>query len=185
MDIAVRRSGPFVPARQALLLTAAAISLIGAAAVDVREAAHPTHLLGLGLVAAVVWGVHAAFIRSLPSRLSAVGVALVAQPLLHLWAEAFESAAPGGGFVHVMATDGRATALQMVSSVLAVLIAGAGVHITRILDNVLGLPLDLDPVLPVADRVVAIPLRLAISGLRSCCWALRTARRGPPVLIES
>ena len=181
MDGAVRRSGPHAR-RHPLLLSAAGASLLGAAVLDVTEPGHPVHLLGLGLVAALVWGAHAALTRSVSGGGFAVALALVAQPLLHLWAEAFDdSHTAGGGLEHVMVTDGRVTALQMVTSLVAVLIAGVGVRIMRILGSVLGRKSGVALLLPTVDRVVAAMTQSAISALHSCCWAVRTARRGPPV----
>ena len=181
MDGAVSRNGPRAR-RYPLLRTAVGVVLLGAAVLDVTEPGHPVHLFGLGLVAALVWGAHLALIRSVRGGGFAVGLALVAQPLLHLWAEVFGSShAAGRGLGHIMVTDGRVTALQMVTSLLAVLIAGVGVRIMRILGSVLERKSGVALLLPTVDRVVAAMTQSAISALQSCCWAVRTARRGPPV----
>jgi len=166
--------------RHPLLAVAAGASVAVAALAD-GVSRHPTHLLLVALVAIAVVGVHASFRRSVAGSFRPVAIALVAQPALHVWAESVDPPhVHGHGLAYLMATDGTITVMQVFTSALAVLIAGACARIADILGRVIRRPAD-TPTPPVADRAVTTPAPPPVVALQSCCWAVRTARRGPPV----
>ena len=83
--------------------------------------------------------------RASPARCAAafptVAVALVAQPALHLWAESVDPAhTRGHGFAHMMANGGSITTMQVLTSALAVLIAGTCARIADVLGRVIRRP---------------------------------------------
>src|SRR4249919_2673243 len=107
-------------------LVAAAVASVALAALADGFSRHPTHLLLLALVAIAVVGVHPSCTRSAAGTLRPVAIALVAQPALHLWAESVDPPhGHGHGLAYLMAIDGTITAMQVFTSALAVLIAGA------------------------------------------------------------
>ena len=111
--------------RHPFLAAAAGASVAASALTDVLD--HGSHLVALGLVAAVVVVAHAGLTGSVRGALPTVAVALVAQPALHLWAESVDPAhTRGHGFAHMMANGGSITAMQVLTSALAVLVAGYG-----------------------------------------------------------
>jgi hypothetical protein len=166
--------------RHPLLAAAASASIAAAALADVLGRGRFTHLLILALVAIVVVGAHVSFTRSLRGAFPTVAVALVAQPALHLWAESVDPAyTRGHGFAHMMATSGSITMMQVLTSALAVLIAGTCARIADVLGRVVRRPAGV-PTPPVADRAVTTGATPPAVALQSCCWAVRTARRGPP-----
>jgi hypothetical protein len=162
------------------LLAAAAVASVVLAALADGFSRHPTHLLLLALVAIAVVGVRASCTRSAAGSLRPVAIAFVAQPALHLWAESVDPPhGHGHGLAYLMATDGTITAMQVFTSALAVLIAGACARIADILGSVIHRPAG-SPMPPVADRAVTAQAPPPVVGLQSCCWAISTARRGPP-----
>ncbi len=162
------------------VLFAAAAASVALAAVADASGRHPTHLVLLALVALVVVAVQACSTRSARGALPTVAIALVAQPVLHLWAESVDPEhVPGHGFAHMMATSGSITAMQVLTSALAVLVAGTCARIADVLGRVIRRPTGA-PAPPVADRAATAPAPPPVVALQSCCWAVRTARRGPP-----
>jgi hypothetical protein len=166
--------------RHPLLAAAATASVAAAAVADALGHGRFTHLVILALVAIVVVGAHVGCTRSVRGAFPTVAVALVAQPALHLWAESVDPAyTRGHGFAHMMATSGSITMMQVLTSALAVLIAGMCARIADVLGRVVRRPSGI-PTPPVADRAATTPAPPAAIALQSCCWAVRTARRGPP-----
>ena len=161
--------------RHPLLAVAAGASVAVAALAD-GVSRHPTHLLLVALVAIAVVGVHASFRRSVAGSFRPVAIALVAQPALHVWAESVDPPhVHGHGLAYLVATDGTITVMQVFTSALAVLIAGACARIADILGRVIRRPADtLTP--PVADRAVTTPAPPPVVALQSCRW--RSAPRG-------
>jgi hypothetical protein len=168
--------------RHPLLVAAAGASVAASALADVLErGSHFSHLVALALVAAVVVVAHAGLTGSVRGTLPTIAVALVAQPALHLWAESVDPAHTRGlGLAHMMANGGSITAMQVLTSALAVLIAGTCARIADVLGRVIRRPVGA-PAPPVPDRAVSAPAPQPPIALQSCCWAVRTARRGPPV----
>lgn len=166
--------------RHPFLAAAAGASIAYAAVADALGRGRPTHLVILALVAIVVLGAHVGFTRSARGAFPTVAVALVAQPALHLWAESVDPAyTRGHGFAHMMANGGSITVMQVLTSALAVLVAGTCARIADVLGRVIRRPVGA-PAPPVVDRAATTPAPAPPIALQSCCWAVRTARRGPP-----
>jgi hypothetical protein len=167
--------------RHPLLAAAAGASVAASALTDVLDrGSHFSHLVALGLVAAVVVVAHAGLTGSVRGALPTVAVALVAQPALHLWAESVDPAhTRGHGFAHMMANGGSITAMQVLTSALAVLVAGSCARIADVLGRVIRRP-GWAPAPPVVDRAATAPAPHPPIAPQSCCWAVATARRGPP-----
>jgi hypothetical protein len=168
--------------RHPLLVAAAGASVAASALADVLErGSHFSHLVALALVAAVVVGGARGLTGSVRGALPTVAVALVAQPALHLWAESVDPAhTRGHGFAHMMANGGSITAMQVLTSALAVLIAGSCARIADVLGRVIRRPVGA-PAPPWPTAPSPLPRPHPPIAPQSCCWAVRTARRGPPV----
>ena len=121
---------------------------------------------------------------------STVSAALVAQPALHTTSGfGHREWAPGtDGVLHVAASHGPASIVQVLVPLLTVLAVGFCSQIVRLLLGVLRLPerrrssSPVDP--PGTGRPPVTRTSRLGSMLRWCGWALQTARRGPPSLAR-
>ena len=169
------------------LTVGAGIAVAAAVAFDVLAEEHPTHTLGLGIVAAVVAGLRLHLAGRHENVLAAVSGALVAQPALHAITKlgGGHHGSPGGdGLLHVVTADGPATTMQILASALVVVAVAASARVTELLVRALARPVRLLTVgPPVAPSIGAVAVRSDRRGsmLRWCGWTLRAARRGPPV----
>ncbi|MHA6631458.1 hypothetical protein ACU61A_38990 [Pseudonocardia sichuanensis] len=170
-----------------LLAVAAAGTVAAAVAMDLLADEHPSHTASVGLVAVVVAVLRLTLADRYDGMLSAVGGALVAQPALH----ATSKIGSGGGghhpagLLHVIVSDGPTTAMQVIAPALIVIAVTFSAQFLRLLVGALRRPLRLVPTAPPAGpRAVVITVRTGPRGaaLRSCGWAIRAARRGPPTL---
>ncbi|TQM09821.1 hypothetical protein [Pseudonocardia kunmingensis] len=170
-----------------LLAVAAAGTVVAAVAMDLLADEHPSHTAAVGLVAVVVAVLRLTLADRYEGVFSAVSGALVAQPALH----ATSKIGSGGGdhhpagLLHVIASDGPATAMQVLVPALIVIAVTFSTQFLKLIGGALRRPLRLLPTSPPADqRAVRISVRSQPRGvaLRSCGWAIRAARRGPPPL---
>lgn len=170
-----------------LLLTGAAVAVIGALVADVALGEHPTHSVVLAAVGIVMAMLRQRLARDLVAGVPALAAALAVQPVLHLTSEA--SRPPGPAHHHAnlllhMVVDEAATAVVQIAIPALVLVAVTiCAHLARLLVDAVGAP----PALPhppwVAVRSVrgrTRPLQLG-SLLHQCGWVILAARRGPPV----
>ncbi|OZM80187.1 hypothetical protein [Pseudonocardia sp. MH-G8] len=167
---------------------AATATVVAAVAMDVLADEHPSHTAAVGLVAVVVAVLRLALADRYEGVFSAVSGAMVAQPALHATSKI--GGVDGGGhhpagLLHVIASDGPTTAMQVIVPSLVVIAVTFSAQFLRLLIGALRRPLRLAPASPPADRAsvrIAVRTRPRGVALRSCGWAIRAARRGPPML---
>jgi hypothetical protein len=170
------------------LAVAATATVIAAVAMDVLADEHPSHTAALGLVAAVVAALRLRLVGRYEGVFSAVSGALVAQPALHWTSKIGGTVSPGdhrGGLLHVVASDGPATAMQVVVPALIVIAVASSAQFLELLLGVLRRPFRLFTVSSLDARSrVLVTVRTVRRGsmLRWCGWAIRAARRGPPTV---
>jgi hypothetical protein len=166
------------------LAVGAGTAVAAAVALDVLAEEHPTHTLGLGIVAAVVAALRLYLAGRHETVLAPVAGALVAQPALHATTKIGEYGAVGGdGLMHVVAADGPGTLMQIAVSAVVVVAVAASARFAELLVRVLSRPVRLLTVgPPVAPSVAAVWVRSGRRGsmLRWCGWPIEAARRGPP-----
>jgi hypothetical protein len=168
------------------LLVGAFTSVGAAVALDLLADEHPTHTIGLGLVALVVAVLRLLLVGRLAGLLSVLAAVLVAQPALHVTSKLGRHGGehPGGdGLMHVIAADGPVTATQIIVSAIIVVAVAASARFTRLLIALLDRPARLlTSHSPGALELATIEVHTSRLGsmLRWCGWILRAARRGPP-----
>jgi hypothetical protein len=167
------------------LAVGAAIAVAAAVAFDVLADEHPTHTIGLGIVAAVVAVLRLHLAGRLENVLAPVAGALVAQPALHATTKlgAGHDTVSGDGLLHVVTEDGPVTSMQIAVTALIVVAVAASARFTELLIRLLSRPVRLLTVgPPVAPSIGAVAVRSGRRGsmLRWCGWIIRAARRGPP-----
>lgn len=176
------------PVRLPLLAVAATATVVAAVAMDVLADEHPSHTAALGLVAVVAGVLRLSLADRHEGVFSAVSGALVAQPALHATSKIGGTTGRGDhppGLLHVIASDGPATAMQVIVPALIVIAVAFSAQFLRLLASALRRPLRLILVLPRTEpRSVPVTVRTRPRGstLRLCGWAIRAARRGPPAL---
>jgi hypothetical protein len=167
------------------LVVGAVVTFVSAVAFDVFAGEHPTHTLGLAIVALTVAGLRLRLAGRRDGVLAVVSGAVVTQPVLHATSKVGGPVAltADGGLLHVVAADGPATAMQIaVSAVIVVAVATSG-QLAQLLLSALRRPVQLllagsPPALPRVPTHVCTH-RLG-SMLRWCGWSIEAARRGPP-----
>ena len=173
-----------------LLLRGAAVAATGAAlGADVGLNEHPTHTVVLGFVAVVVWALHRRLMRDTLAlaALPAVSAGLAAQPVLHLASKIGHppvGAHDHGSLLHIVASEAPAAGMQVVVPVVALVALSSVAHVLYTLLDVVRSPLALDsaPDAPPARDPGPIRVRRLGSMLHWCGWAIRAARRGPPLI---
>ncbi|GEL17327.1 hypothetical protein [Pseudonocardia asaccharolytica] len=171
-----------------LLSLAAVATVLGAVTMDVLGREHPSHTAALGLVAAVVAALRVGLAGRGEGLVSAVSGALVAQPALHATSAFAGPAAPAGphdhgDLLHVLASDGPVTAMQVLAPALLVLAVVFGARLGELVLGALRRPLRrlTSPPPEVPRRIVAALGPVPRGSLLPWCgWAIRAARRGPP-----
>jgi hypothetical protein len=169
------------------LAAAAAVTALGAVALDSRVGVHRTHTVVIGLAALIVGIVRLRLSGRFDDVFPAVCGAIVSQPALHATA-ASESSALGAGLtgpMHVVAADGPAGLIDAVTPAVVVLALVFCSRLIALLLSVLRRPTRRSAPNPVDTED---PVRIAAAHtppmgamlLSSCGWALQTARRGPP-----
>jgi hypothetical protein len=150
---------------------------------------HPTHTVGLALVALAVAGLRLRLAGRREGLMSVVSGAVVAQPVLHATAKLDTSAThhTSGGLLHVLLTDGPGTVMQLVVSAAIVVAVATSGRIARLLLTALRRPVRLLLISePSPPARLHAPARLCVrchgSMLRWCGWSIQAARRGPPHL---
>jgi len=174
-----------------LLLRGAAAAAAGIALVnDVGLDEHPTHLVVLGFVAVVVGVLHRRFMRRAValSTLPAVSAALAAQPVLHL-TSTLDHPPIGthdhGSLLHVVTSDAPVAGVQVIVPVVVLLAVTVAAHLLYLLLHAVPSPLT-EVCTPFETSArVSSPVRVARLGsmLHWCGWAIRAARRGPPLAV--
>ncbi|MFC5993285.1 hypothetical protein ACFQE5_03550 [Pseudonocardia hispaniensis] len=172
-----------------LLSLAAVATVLAAVAMDVFAGEHPSHTVALGTVAVVVAVLRVGLAARGAGRLPAVSGALAAQPALHATSALAGPAVPAGphdhgALLHVITSDGPVTAMQVLAPALIVLAVALGARVGATALGALRRPLRL-----LAGPPPEAPCRLlaAVGSLdrgamlRRCGWAIRAARRGPPL----
>lgn len=168
-------------------MVAAAVSIITSLILDVRAQEHPTHTAVLGVVALAVAVARRPTTRRLGDVLSAVCGALAAQPALHA-ASVGLTLGPGvsyDGRFHEILADAPMTAGQVAVPVIAVVAGSLFAHLHDFLGHILRSPFrlprfdSLDSEFEEPRGIRAVPYG---SMLHWCGWAIRMARRGPPLL---
>jgi len=173
-----------------LLLRSAAVAAAGAAlGADVGFDDHPTHTVVLGFVAVVVGALHRRLMRdtSALTALPAVSAGLAAQPVLHLASKIGQppvGAHDHGSLLHIFASEAPVAGMQVVVPVVALVALASVAHLLYALLDVVRSPLALDPApeAPPARDPGPIRVRRLGSMLHWCGWAIRAARRGPPLV---
>lgn len=166
-------------------MTAAAVALMA----DVGLDEHPTHSVVLGVVAVVVWALHRRLVRRTlaATTLPAVSAALAAQPILHLTSKAGHppvGADDHGSLLHIVMSDAPTAGMQVVVPVVALMALASVAHLLYLLLSAVRRPrtaASAPSALPVG---LLSPIRVRRLGtmLRWCGWAIRAARRGPPLV---
>ena len=168
-----------------LLRGVAAAAAMIAVAADTLAGEHPTHLLVLVLVGAVIAGLQRKLApRCLPA-VPAVFIAVAAQPGLHLISKAGQTsdspAHDHSGLLHIVASEAPTVSMQIVVPVLVLVAATVGVQLLYLLIHALRHPVVVTPAPVVMRRSASSPIAFRLgSMLRWCGWAIRAARRGPP-----
>ena len=172
-----------------LLLRSAAVAAAGAAlGADVGLNEHPTHTVVLGFVAVVVWALHRRLMRHTLAltALPAVSAGLAAQPVLHLASKIGDppvGAHDHGSLLHIFASEAPVAGMQVVVPVVLLVALASVAHLLYTLLDVVRSPLAPDPApdAPPARDPGPIRVRRLGSMLHWCGWAIRAARRGPPL----
>jgi hypothetical protein len=170
------------------LVVGAMVTFVAAVAFDVLAGEHPTHTLGLAMVALIVAALRLRLGGRRDGLLSVVSGAVVAQPALHASAklDGHVGVSAPDGLLHVVAADGPGTAMQvLVSAAVVVAVATSG-RLAQLLLTALRCPVQL----LVSGLSPAAPVRATIrprarrqgSMRRWCGWSIEAARRGPPSL---
>lgn len=177
------------PTSSHVLLRGAAITATGIAVMtDARLDEHPTHVVVLGFVAVVVAALHRRFMRDAValSTLPAVSAALAVQPFLH-FASKLDHPPTGthdhGSLLHVVTSDAPVAGVQVVVPVVALIAVAMTAHLLYLLlDSVRNPQAAVSAPVTAPARVVS-PIRAGRLGsmLHWCGWAIRAARRGPPL----
>lgn len=168
------------------LVVGAVVTLIAAIAFDVLAGEHPTHTLGLALVALAVAALRLRLADRREGLFSVVSGAVVVQPVLHAVTKL--DAPPGHhgshGLLHVVAADGPATAMQIAVSVAIVVVVATSGQLAQLLLTALDRPVQIVICGPPPATRIQVSVRLCArrhgSMLRWCGWSLQAARRGPP-----
>ena len=171
------------------LVIGAIVTFVAAITFDVLAGEHPTHTVGLALVALAVAGLRLRLGGRREGLVSVVSGAVVAQPVLHATAKLDRGVThhASGGLLHMLLTDGPGAAIQLaVSAAIVIAVATSG-RITQLLLTALRRPVRLLLVSgPSAPAPVRPPARRSGrrhgSMLRWCGWSIQAARRGPPHL---
>lgn len=184
-----------MPGRQVLrtgraaLLVAAFMTVLAALTVDLLAVAEPSHTVTLGIVAVVVACVRGRLAGRYSAMCSVVSGAIVAQPALH--ATSRLSHVPDSthvdGLAHVVA-EGPLTVSQIVVSVLAVVAVTCCSPVATVLLGVLCRRARLLRTSWVRWFSGSLPSPQTAgpgSALQCCGWAVRCARRGPPIWLSS
>jgi hypothetical protein len=167
------------------LTIAATLTLVAAVAMDVLADEHPSHTAALGLVAAVVAALRLKLTGRYDGVFSAASGALVAQPALYATSKIGGPVGPDdhSGLLHVLTSDGPATAMQVLVPALIVI---AVTSCARFVELILGAPsrplrlLSSSPFEGVGRIPVTVRTVRRGPMLRWCGWAIDAARRGPP-----
>lgn len=183
----VRERGAFGRAEGRLpLVVGAMVTFVAAVAFDVLAGEHPTHTLGLAIVALIVAALRLRLGGRRDGLLSVVSGAVVAQPALHATAKLNGHVAVSApdGLLHVVAADGPGTAMQILVSAAAVVAVATSGRLTQLLLTALRRPVQLlvsgpEPASPVRTSI-RLHARRQGSMLRWCGWSIEAARRGPP-----
>jgi hypothetical protein len=178
---------PRLAARLPLVVGAAA-TFIGAVSLDVLADEHPTHTVGLALVAIIASILRFRLAGRHDDIFSVVSGALVAQPALHATAKLgdFGHHEAQSDLLHVVGSDGPVTAMQIAVSSLIVIAVTVSARFVRLLLTALCRPVRLlttsPPVALTQAPASAHTIRQG-SMLHWCGWIIRTARRGPPASL--
>ena len=170
---------------RAPLAAGAATTVAAGVASDLFAGEHPTHTLGLALVAAVTLVLHRHLTGRGSGLFTAVAATLVLQPVLHAISNVggLGQDPVGDGVLHVLGADAPAAAVQVAVSAAALVAVVVLARCTGLLDGVLGDPARLlasGP--PVPAEQVTVRVRTSPLGSTPPCrgWAVRSPRRGPP-----
>ena len=172
-----------------LLLRGAAITSTGIAVVaDAGLEEHPTHLVVLGVAAVVVTALHRRFLRDAIalSTLPAVSAALAVQPFLHLTSKLDHppiGTHDDGSLLHVVTSDAPVAGVQVVVPVVALIAVAVTAHLLYLLLDAVRRPRTVVSGPFESPARVVSPIRVGRLGsmLHWCGWAIRAARRGPPL----
>jgi hypothetical protein len=168
------------------LAVGAMVTVVAAVAFDVLAGEHPTHTLGLGLVALVVAAVRVRLAGRREGVLSVISGAVVAQPALHATAKLDGHAVVSApdGLLQVVAADGPGTAMQILVSAAVVIAVATSGRVAQLIFSALHRPVQLlvsgpEPAVQPCESVRLCTQRCG-SMLRWCGWSIQAARRGPP-----
>jgi len=171
-----------------LLACAAATTAAAAVVADVGLGEHPTHSVVLGLVAVAVWALNRRFMRNALAltTLPVVSAALTTQPALHLTSKIGRPPAGShdhANLLHILASEAPVAGMQVVVPAVVLVAVALGAHLVHLLIDAVRRPLvAASEPFEVPDRAPA-PVRVRRCGsmLHWCGWAIRAARRGPPL----
>jgi hypothetical protein len=181
-----RWAGPRPRVDRLPLLVAAAATVAGSVAFDVLAGEHPTHTLGLALVASAVAALRVRLAGRHEGLASVVSAAVVAQPALHAASKLLPPTplVAHDGVLHVVTADGPTTLVQTALPVAVVLAVAVTGRLAQLLLSALRRPVRMlvagPPTSPLRCPTAASTQRHG-SMLRWCGWSIRAARRGPPV----
>ena len=173
------------PVRSPVLVLGAMTALAATAAADLASGEHPTHSFLLVLTTLVVLCLcRSGSWRALPT-LRAACAAVIAQPVLHstsISQETIPSGQDGSDLLHLVTNTVLTAVVQVGVPAIAMLAVAALVQLVGLLvGRVRCLAMHRIPPLPLPIGPCASSrARPHGSLLRSCGWAIRAARRGPP-----
>lgn len=169
------------------LLLGAAAAILSAVITDVASGEHPTHtallIASAGAVLALCWWRRT---RAASARAAACSAVIVG-PLLHLSAKRPPAPFPldHGQPLHILGAEFPSAVMQIAIPAVVLLVITAFARLVRLaVGRICRIPAD-RPAYPSTTQPQHVSPRPRRHGsmLRWCGWAIRAARRGPPLLL--
>jgi hypothetical protein len=164
--------------------------MASAVAVDVRSGEHPVHTALLILTATVVLALCGWRRGGTVPALPAACTAIIAGPLLHLVSPTPSAASlphDHADPLHIVSSEFPTVVVQIAIPAVVLLSVTAVAHLVHLLVGRVCRPLTSRPAPPPTIQPAVTPVRSRRLGsmLRWCGWAIRAARRGPPLLTST
>lgn len=171
-----------------LLIGSALAAAIGAVIFDAAPGEHPTHVLVLVAVTAVMSALGRRLVGDAKTTIRIVVSAISAQPVLHLGAGVLH---PDSGphhhshtLLHALTHEVATATLQIAVPALVVAALAVVARLVWLVTQAIRRPLAPMPMLPIPVRPALLRLGLAPQGamLHWCGWTIVAGRRGPPLI---